>query len=307
VSPTRLPTLPAPRLADVGPATIEYVVSGATGPVIVLVNGAGGPLDGWSRVFGPLLRFGTVVAYNRPGIGRSSRPTEPQTGALIAGTLRDLLTEIGLEPPFILLGHSLGGLYVNLFARMLPDVVAGVVMVEGAHPDDRQMTALQPGWLRAVNSVLGVGNRFRRDRAYGEVRWVDQTCRQFEHAGPFPEVPLAVVSAARRPPARTMPEEVADLRHANQEALVALSPTSRQFHTAGAGHFPQLSEPTVVVDAVRWVIERIASERGGRLAEDEPVVRAYQGRGPAPEGKEPGHERRIVLVRWRRGPFGHDR
>ena len=54
-----------------------------------------------------------------------------------------------------------------------------------------------------------------------------------------------------------MPEEVADLRHANQEALVALSPTSRQFHTAGAGHFPQLSEPTVIVDAVRWVIERI--------------------------------------------------
>jgi pimeloyl-ACP methyl ester carboxylesterase len=274
VSPTRLPTLPAPRLAEVGPATIEYVVSGTTRPVIVLINGSGGPLDGWSRVFGPLLRFGTVVAYNRPGIGRSSRPTEPQTGALIAGTLRDLLTELELEPPFILLGHSLGGLYVNLFARMLPNDVSGVVLVEAAHPDDRQLAAFQPGWLRAVNSVLGVGNPFRKDRAYGETRWVDRTSRQLEHAGPFPNVPLAVVSAARHPPDRTMPEEVADLRHANQEALVALSPTSRQFHTAGAGHFPQLSEPTVIVDAVRWVIERLADGRSGQLTEDEPMVSA---------------------------------
>ena len=264
MSPTRLPTLPAPRIAEVGGATIEYAVSGTTRPVIVLVNGAGGPLDGWSRVFGPLLRYGTVVAYNRPGIGRSSRPTEPQTGALIAGILRDFLAEIGLEPPFILLGHSLGGLYVNLFARMLPDEVAGVVLVEAAHPDDRQLAAFQPGWLRAVNSVLGIGNPFRRDRAYGETHWVDQSCRQLEHAGPFPDVPLGVVSAARRPPGRTMPEEVADLRHANQEALVALSPTSRQFHTAGAGHFPQLSEPTVVVDAVRWVVERTQVEEGAQ-------------------------------------------
>jgi pimeloyl-ACP methyl ester carboxylesterase len=256
VSPTRLPTLPAPRIAQVDRATIEYVASGSSGPVIVLVNGAGGPLDGWSRVFGPLLRYGTVVAWNRPGIGRSSRPTEPQTGALIVGTLRDLLAEIGLEPPFVLLGHSLGGLYVNLFARMLPDDVAGVVLVEAAHPDDRQLAALQAPWLRTLNGVLGVGNPFRRDRAFGETRWVDATCRQLEKAGPFPDVPLAVVSAARRPPGRLMPEEASDLRQANQEALVGLSPLSRQFHAAGASHVPQLSEPTVVVDAVRWVIEQ---------------------------------------------------
>jgi pimeloyl-ACP methyl ester carboxylesterase len=238
----------------VGGATVEYIASGTSQPVIVLVNGAGGPLDGWSRVFGPLLRHGTVVAYNRPGIGRSSRPSEPQTGALIVGMLRDLLTEIGAAPPFILVGHSLGGLYVNLFARMLPDDVAGVVLVEAAHPDDRSMAALQPGWLRAVSSVLGVGNPFRPDRAYGETRWVDRTCRQIDHAPPFPDVPLVVVSAARRPPSRLMPDEVADVRSANQEALASLSPTSRHIHAAGSGHFPQLSEPNVVVDAVRWVI-----------------------------------------------------
>ena len=257
MSPTRLPSLPAPRLVDMDGATIEYIESGTTPPAIVLVNGAGGPLAGWSRVFGPLLRYGTVIAANRPGIGRSTRPTEPQTGALIVGTLRDFLTAIDARPPFVLVGHSLGGLYVNLFARMLPDDVAGAVLVEAAHPDDLAIGDLQPGWLRALNAVLGVGNPLRRDRAFGETRWVERTVRQIEQAGPFPDVPLAVVTAARRPPGRLVPEAVSDRRIANQEALVALSANSRQFHAAGSSHFPQLSEPTVVVDAVRWVVERI--------------------------------------------------
>ena len=259
MSPTRLPSLPAPRLAQVGGQTIEYVTSGMTGPSIVLVNGAGGPLAGWARVYGPLLKHGTVTAHNRAGIGRSSGPTEAQTGALIVGTLRDLLAEIGAAPPHVLVGHSLGGLHVNLFARLVPDEVAGVVFLEAAHPDDRQMTEFQPGWLRALNRVLGVGNPLRRDRAFAETRWVDQTCREIERAGPFPDVPLAVVTGGRRPPSRLMPEAAADARYANQVALAKLSPRSRHLVAHGSGHFPQLSEPGVVVDAVRWVVEQAAA------------------------------------------------
>lgn len=243
-----------------GGATIEHVTSGMTSPSIVLVNGAGGPLSGWSRVYGPLLKYGTVTAHNRTGIGRSSRPTEAQTGALIVGTLRDLLAEIHAEPPYVLVGHSLGGLYVNLFARLLPGEVAGVVFLEAAHPDDRQMAEFQPGWLRTLNRVLGVGNPLRRDRAFAETRWVDQTCRQIELAGPFPDIPVAVVTGGRRPPSRLMPEAAAEARYANQVALAELSPRSRHIVAHGSGHFPQLSEPGVVVDAVRWVVETSAKE-----------------------------------------------
>ena len=219
-------------------------------------------------MFGPLLRLGMVVAYDRPGIGRSSRPTEPQTGALIVGTpARPADRDRGATaiPPF---GHSLGGLYVQLFARRLPDDVCGVVMVEAAHPDDRAIPALHPGWVQALNSVRRIGNPLRRDRAFDETRWVDRTCRQIEQAPPFPDVPLAVVTAARPPPSRQMPDEVADLRSANQEALVALALESRHFHAAGSGHYPQLSEPTVVVDAVRWVIERLPQSAAKNDDED---------------------------------------
>jgi pimeloyl-ACP methyl ester carboxylesterase len=261
--------MPAPRVIDVGKVSIEYVLSGNTQPPIVLVNGGGGPLDGWSRVYGPLLRYGTVVAYNRFGIGKSSRPSEPQTGALIVGTLRDFLAEIRQDPPFVLVGHSLGGLYVNLFARMLPQAVSGVVFVEAAHPDDRRISDHRPGWVRALNGVLGVGNPLRRDRAFDETRWVNQTCRQIEVAGPFPDVPVAVVTGGRRPPTRMMPEAAADLRYANQADLAALGPRSRHVTSAGSGHFPQLSEPGIVVDAVRWVIEQ--SGQRERVVEAGPV------------------------------------
>jgi pimeloyl-ACP methyl ester carboxylesterase len=235
-----------------------------TPPSIVLVNGAGGPLAGWARVYGPLLKHGTVTAYNRAGIGRSARPTEAQTGALVVGTLRELLAEIHAEPPYVLVGHSLGGLHVNLFARLFPDEVAGVTFIEAAHPDDRQMADHQPGWLRALNRVLGVGNPLRGDRAFHETRWVDQTCRQIELAGPFPDVPVAVVTGGRRPPSRFMPEAAAEARYANQVALAELSPRSRHIVAHGSGHFPQLSEPGVVVDAVRWVVEQAAARPSGR-------------------------------------------
>ena len=157
---------------------------------------------------------------------------------------------------------------MQLFARRLPEDVCGVVLVEAAHPDDRAIPALHPGWVRALNAVLRVGNPLRRDRAFEETRWVDGTCRQIEHAPPFPDVPLAVVTAARPPPGRQMPAEVADLRAANQEALVALTPESRQFHAAGSSHFPQLSEPTVVVDAVRWIIGRLSNSEPDPVATD---------------------------------------
>jgi pimeloyl-ACP methyl ester carboxylesterase len=59
-------------------STLEYIVSGS-GALIVLVNGSGGPIEGWFRVFPELTKLDTVFAYNRLGIGKSDKPKEPQT------------------------------------------------------------------------------------------------------------------------------------------------------------------------------------------------------------------------------------
>ncbi len=130
-----------PKLAKaaVGGSTLEYAVSGSGKPVIVLVNGAGGPIEGWYKIYAKLEKLGTVFAYNRLGLGGSSKPAEPQTGIVVVETLHTLLNIVGLQPPYVLVGHSLGGLYVNLFARQYPQEVAGAVLLDATAPDDVRM------------------------------------------------------------------------------------------------------------------------------------------------------------------------
>jgi len=249
--PVALPSLPPSRLAEVDGRTIEFVAGGSGRPVIVLVNGAGGPLTGWARVYGPLAELGTVVAYNRPGIGRSSAPHRPQTSGAIVADLCGLLDALEVTPPYVLVGHSIGGLHVQLFARRHADEVAAVVLVESAHPDDRRLSDLQPGWLRAVNRVLGI----RRGSPYDETRHVDLSCAELTDAPGFPDVPLVVVSGGRRPPGPLMPAAAWAARQTGQRALVALAPGGQHVVATRSGHFPQLTEPDVVVDAVRRVVD----------------------------------------------------
>jgi len=93
----------------IGGAALEYAKSGDGSPAIVLVNGSGGPIEGWFRLHAQLAALSTVFAYNRRGVGASGKPHEAQTGDVIVRDLRELLTRAGLTPPYLLVSHSLGG------------------------------------------------------------------------------------------------------------------------------------------------------------------------------------------------------
>jgi pimeloyl-ACP methyl ester carboxylesterase len=110
---------------------------------VVIENGSRANLEGWSRVIDSLAaKSGTpmptkawsVFAYNRPGIGRSEATDRPRDGRHIVADLRELLRQEGLKPPYLLVGHSLGGLYTQLFARMYPDEVQGLILVDALYP-----------------------------------------------------------------------------------------------------------------------------------------------------------------------------
>jgi pimeloyl-ACP methyl ester carboxylesterase len=124
------------RIVVIDDLKIEYATSGMGSPAIVLVNGAGGPLESWHKLLPHIEILGTVLAYNRPGVGRSTKPVEPQTGDVVVRSLRGLLGHLRLSPPYVLVGHSLGGLYVNLYARSFPGEVTGVILLDAAAPED---------------------------------------------------------------------------------------------------------------------------------------------------------------------------
>lgn len=248
--------LPHIQKLSVHSASLEYVKSGIGYPSIVLVNGFGGPIECWQKVYAQLEELGTVFAYNRLGIGGSSKPSEPQTGDVVVKTLHELLGHASMKPPYLLVGHSLGGLFVNLFARSFPSEVSGAVLLDATAPEDLSVMLAHQGACqrfiqRALDAVFGKNE-------FSETEHVAHTVDLIHQSGPFPAIPLIVVTGAKPAMSWAIPTPILAARSENQRKLAVLSPQGKQILASRSGHFPQFTEPAVVVEAVREAISSAA-------------------------------------------------
>lgn len=238
---------------------LEYLLHGEhSGPAIVFFSGLRAPYDSWKSVYEPLSNSHTVLAYNRPGIGRSTKPKVEQDGTRVIADCKRLLESLSLDPPYVLVGHSIGGLFANLMARQSPESVSAVVLVESAYPHEEQRyEGLPRPWiLRAFHGVIGLVERIRGNTGQlNEVNFVDRTSSAVESAPPFPPVPVAVVTGEQAMP--FVPEEAVRIHQECQTELLNLSPNARQFMAAKSGHVPQLTEPAVVVEAIEWAVRSL--------------------------------------------------
>lgn len=233
---------------------LAYVRAGVGAPVIVFLSGAGMDIDSWFKIWPAAAEMRMAFAYDRPGVGRSDRPTTPQTGEVVVATLRELLRQAGGPPPYVLVGHSLGGLHAELFARSHPDEVCGVVLVESAGPEEAEGAPSRGTAARVIAMVFATIDRLRGRRGLSEMDAVGETIRQIAAAPPFPDVPLIVVTGGRR--MRTVPDAAFEAHQEAQRRRVMLSPQGRQVIAEASGHFPQLHQPEVVIGAIRDVLAR---------------------------------------------------
>ena len=111
---------------------------------IVIETGAGSICAEWFETQDRLAANAKVVVYNRPGYPWSEKPKTRRNPKNIAIELRQMLTNEGLEPPFIIAGHSLGGMIANVFARLYPSDTQAVVFIDATHPDHRRFEELGP-------------------------------------------------------------------------------------------------------------------------------------------------------------------
>jgi pimeloyl-ACP methyl ester carboxylesterase len=239
--------LPETGQAALGDGLIEYVVAGDALPAIVLVGGYGVPLSSWALVIDGLRTAGTVFAYNRPGVGGSPAPQREQTGSVIVEVLRETLAAAELRPPYIVVAHSLGGLYAQLYARRHPRELAGLVLLEATHPDDDPLERRLRFLPRSIGS--------RKLGRTAELRQMPQTAAELRQAGPFPDVPLAVVTGAKTPSRLTATSAQIERRADRQRQLAALTPRGEQILARRSGSIPQITDPGVVVEAVRRLID----------------------------------------------------
>ena len=151
---------PAPgKLVDVGGHRLHINCQGQGGPTVVMESGNGDFSLTWARIQGEVARFTRICTYDRAGLGWSDRSPQPRTAHNLVADLHTLLERSGVEPPYVLVGHSLGGPLVRLYAHEHPDQVAGMVLVDAAHEEEflrapEVVKRLQPKSVKMMNGIL---------------------------------------------------------------------------------------------------------------------------------------------------------
>jgi pimeloyl-ACP methyl ester carboxylesterase len=128
---------PPGEMVDVGGHRLHINCAGQGSPTVVLDAGAGGMSAQWVRVQREVSGTTRVCAYDRAGMGWSEMGPDPRDAKQITGELHTLLSEAGIEGPYVLVGHSFGGMYVQTYAARYPDEVAGVALVDSSTDPDQ--------------------------------------------------------------------------------------------------------------------------------------------------------------------------
>ncbi|MDO9201388.1 MAG: alpha/beta hydrolase [Hydrogenophaga sp.] len=236
--------LPGAQIRQVDSRPLEMVVQPGAGPVVVFENGLGGHMAWWGKVL-PALPAGTAYfAYNRPGLGKSAPADTPRDGEHIVQELRRTLLLQGMPPPYVLVGHSLGGLYMQLFARKYRQEVAALVLVDSTHP--RQLEGA--GAIESQSLLVrGMAKALITGTAKNELDGLTQTGQQVLSLPTVTDMPVYVLSAAE-PMKET--SDLAKFSNAMRQDLAHMYPNAKQVWVE-SGHAIPLEKPEAVVNAVR--------------------------------------------------------
>lgn len=279
---------PPGTLVEVNGKFSHLQCSGEGSPTIILEAGldnAGSQV--WETIRPALGRLSRVCAYDRAGIMWSDRREKPRDAEKIVGELHELLEAAAEPPPYVMVGHSLGGPLIRVFAHRFSDEVAGFVFVDSSHPEQNER--LPPEAVRDVPlsllkgiSAFGImrlsspapSSALPQDVGQATVGYLPQSIEgvtdemdvldtifeQAQRTGPFGDLPTVVLTAGTLPDplppwidedmAVEMQRVWADL----QDELAELSTNTDHRVIVGASHYIQWDDPEAVIAAVRDVV-----------------------------------------------------
>jgi pimeloyl-ACP methyl ester carboxylesterase len=238
------------KLVDVGGYRLRVECKGRGEPAVVMDAGLAHGLHTWDLVLPEVAKFTRVCSYDRAGIGESDRGRKPRTSQQIVTELHALLKNVKLKAPYVLVGHSFGGLNVRLYASQHPDQVAGMVLVDPSHEDQSdRYAALMSRSVR--QSFLDLENG--RNKEDVNVLVSDA---QLRSSTPIPNIPLVVLTAAY---AKWLPrsKQIEQVRQELQSDLAHLVPNSSHLIATRSGHFIQQDRPDLVIHAIQTVVVEV--------------------------------------------------
>lgn len=267
------------RLIDVGGHRLFLRDAGKGSPVVVIDAGIGDGVDKVRPLQERLARETRVIAYDRAGYGRSQAGPLPRDAGREAGELRALLERGGIPGPFVVVGHSLGGLNAQLFAARFPGDVAGLVLLDppplsfllGREYQEFAALAerMTSEWQRAADAARGSGEPEMRAKAAflaaiaSEHREMFTASAQAAAAIPgFGDVPLTVMAAGRANPAFGPAAGGYQRYWIEQNRLLAAKSRHGRFVLVpDSSHYLYLDAPAAVEQAVFSVVRRARERR----------------------------------------------
>ncbi len=287
--------VPAGRFYDVGGRQLMLCASGAGGPAVVILPGAGLTGLGYLNLHEQVSRFTTSVIYDRAGTGWSDPVRLPRGATEVADELRSLLRVAGVPAPYVFVGHSLGGIYARRFAQRYPAEVGGLLFLDPGHEDyttklptpslrERLQTSLAllrvvlrlkrlyrgffermfAGWPAAVRALLFAYHLESWRVGLKEAKNFESICDEVRRGGDLPDVPLIVLTGMAIDPFRAVfateasQRRLNDIKLAINRALAGSAPRGEHRVLEDAAHATfHVDRPDSVVQAVRDLLGRV--------------------------------------------------
>jgi pimeloyl-ACP methyl ester carboxylesterase len=258
-------------MVDVGGYELYYKCTGQGSPTVILESGGGADSSYWTMVMAGIQGTTRVCAYDRANLGQSDRVPGPRTFQDMTRDLQALLGNAHIGGPYILVGWSMGGMLVRVFADEHPGDVVGIVLVDSAHPDmgPRLLAGLppesadEPANVQFTRQFLAWMDN-SNGSSFPNAEGVDtgSSNQQVRDAGSLGDLPLVVISQAPNIPGLglsmftskgPLPVEtdanIQQIWQDLQSELVGLSTNSTQLFARG-GHMIPVEQPDLIVNAI---------------------------------------------------------
>jgi pimeloyl-ACP methyl ester carboxylesterase len=246
------------RKVDIGGYRLHMVGSGSRPPAVVFESGLGEELYTWDDVRPKVAQFARTVCYDRAGIGQSDPSPRPRTILAMATDLHSLLHAARIPPPYILVGHSLGGMLVQVFAHSYPTEVAGLVLVDPAssHLDDMLRSHLTADEWAARRKALDEAMPKMPPPVQAEMDALMESAKTADEVFPLPDVPVILLTGTKKNPEFPGNPLEQDLKLELHNGLLAKIPGAKHVLAPNSRHYIQNDSPPLVIDAIHDIVTR---------------------------------------------------
>ena len=245
------------KLIDFGGHRLYLNCTGEGGPTVIMDAGMGGSSKAWSRIQPEIAKFTRVCTYDRANTGESDPVPKPRTIGQIVEDLHTLLIKAKVPAPYVLVGHSFGGMNVRMYAGKYPADVAGMVLVDSSLEDlfARYDTFISPESMKRKRARIA-------DNPEG-IDW-EMACAQVRAANWHSDIPLIVLTQGKEEDwNKIAPEDVETVKKMGQvfrelqADLARRSTNSKQIIAERSGHNIHDDQPELVIDSIHQVVEAV--------------------------------------------------